>query len=228
MHYNTLLLELPKVNGDEMHRYDAQMRLILENIFEPKEKNAKKSADNWICKMTNIVGGTHYQHPHSDQAWPLEHEGERTFPFVVTHGFGVNPFEMWILTKSNKGKGEYGTLHKFPPTAMLFMRGDFVHAGGAMWYPRCHMKFYPRIGAGLVKNRTDNYWLLPHFKPDISADSTLTNDEHVFLWQHYTFPFAYPLSERTYNAKDACVDEIVTYPPELTNHMLLKADIHIE
>jgi hypothetical protein len=90
------------------------------------------------------------------------------------------------------------------------------------------MKFYPRIGAGLVKNRPDNYWLLPQFKADISADSTLTDAEHVFLWQHYTFPFAYPLSERTYNAKDACVDEIVTYPTELSNRLLVGADIHKE
>jgi hypothetical protein len=79
-----------------------------------------------------------------------------------------------------------------------------------------------------VKNRPDNYWLLPNFKTDISADSTLTNAEQVFLWQHYTFPFAYPQSERTYNGKDACVDEMVTYPPDLTNSLLVAANIHTE
>ncbi len=57
-----------------MHKYDDQMRLILENMFDRKDKVSKKNSDNWICKMTNIVGGTLYQHPHSDQAWPLEHE----------------------------------------------------------------------------------------------------------------------------------------------------------
>ena len=121
MHNHHVPLYLFKVNGEEMHKYDDQMRLILENIFDKKDKVSKKDPDNWICKMTNIVGGTLYQHPHSDQAWPLEHEGEKTFPFVVTHGFGMHPFEMWLLPKSNRGKSEYGILHQFPPTAMLFM-----------------------------------------------------------------------------------------------------------
>ena len=228
MHNQHVLLYLFKVNGEEMHKYDDQMRLILENIFDKKDKASKKDSDNWICKMTNIVGGTLYQHPHSDQAWPLEHEGEKTFPFVVTHGFGMHPFEMWLLPKSKRGKSEYGILHQFPPTAMLFMRGDFVHAGGALWYPRCHMKFYPHLGAGLVKKRCDNYWLLPNFKADISADTTPTNEEHVFLWQHYIFPFAFPESERTYNAKDGCVDELVTYPPELTKQMINESTIQTE
>jgi hypothetical protein len=63
--------------------------------------------------MTNIVGGTEYQHAHADQAWPLELEGERTFPFVATHGFGMNPFQMRLLAKSPRGKNEYGILHTY-------------------------------------------------------------------------------------------------------------------
>jgi hypothetical protein len=215
------------VNAEEMAKYENQMRLILENIFDKREKRAKKDPDNWICKMTNIVGGTQYQHAHADQAWPFELEGERTFPFVATHGFGVDPFEMWLLPKSARGKQEYGILHQLPRTALLLMRGDFVHAGGALWYPRCHMKFYPRVEAGLVKKRQDNYWLLPHFKKDLAPDTTKKTTEHVFLWQHYTFPFAFPHSERTFNAHLGVVEELITYPPEVTTRILNRNNSHV-
>jgi len=204
-----------------MGKYDYQMRLILENIFDKKDKRGKKDPKNWTCKMTNLVGGDMYQHAHADQAWPFELEGERTFPFVATHGFGVNPFEMWLLPKSARGKQDYGILHLFPRTALLLMRGDFVHAGGALWYPRCHMKFYPRVDAGLVKKRDDNYWLLPNFKSNLAPEGTKESTEHVFLWQHYNFPFAFPHTQRTFNVKEGTVDELVTFPPDVTQRKLL-------
>jgi hypothetical protein len=50
-----------KVNGEEMKKYDYQMRLILEHIFEKKEKPHKKNPSNWIRKMTKLIGGTLYQ-----------------------------------------------------------------------------------------------------------------------------------------------------------------------
>jgi hypothetical protein len=209
------------VNADEMGKYDYQMRLILENIFDKKDKRGKKDPNNWTCKMNNLVGGDMYQHAHADQAWPFELEGERTFPFVATHGFGVNPFKMWLLPKSARGKQDYGILHLFPRTALLLMRGDFVHAGGALWYPRCHMKFYPRVDAGLVKKRDDNYWLLPNFKSNLAPEGTKESTEHVFLWQHYNFPFAFPHTQRTFNVKEGTVDEIVTFPPDVTKRKLL-------
>jgi hypothetical protein len=209
------------VNAEEMGKYDYQMRLILENIFDKKDKRGKKDPKNWTCKMNNLVGGDMYQHAHADQAWPFELEGERTFPFVATHGFGVNPFEMWLLPKSARGKQDYGILHLFPRTALLLMRGDFVHAGGALWYPRCHMKFYPRVDAGLVKKRDDNYWLLPNFKSNLALEGTKESTEHVFLWQHYNFPFAFPHTQRTFNVKEGTVDEIVTFPPDVTKRKLL-------
>ena len=209
------------MNAEEMGKYDYQMRLILENIFDKKDKRGKKDPKNWTCKMNNLVGGDMYQHAHADQAWPFELEGERTFPFVATHGFGVNPFEMWLLPKSARGKQDYGILHLFPRTALLLMRGDFVHAGGALWYPRCHMKFYPRVDAGLVKKRDDNYWLLPNFKSNLAPEGTKESTEHVFLWQHYNFPFAFPHTQRTFNVKEGTVDEIVTFPPDVTKRKLL-------
>ena len=147
-----------------MAKYEDQMNLILQNIFEKKEKTPKSNPRHWIRKMTNLVGGTLYQHAHADQAWPWELEGERTFPFVASHGFGKNEMEFWLLLKSIRGKSEYGFLHNLPRTAMLFMRGDFVHAGGTKWHPRCHMKFYPLTEAGSVFDSEHNYWQLPHFK----------------------------------------------------------------
>ena len=203
-----------------MAKYDYQMRLILENIFEKKDKGPKKNPDNWIAKMTNICGGEEYQHAHADQAWPMELEGEQVFPFVASHGFGVHHQEMWLLTKSARGRIEYGILHTLPPSALLLMRGDFVHAGGAWWEPRCHMKFFPRTEAGLIRERDDHYWLLPKFKTDISEETDDTNVEHVFLWQHYTFPFGFPDTEHEFNVKRNCVEEVVTYPPELTSDVL--------
>jgi hypothetical protein len=107
---------------------------------------------------------------------------------------------------------------------MLFMRGDFVHAGGTMWHPHCHMKFYPLKEAGSVHKSDHNYWQLPHFKRDISYESKISTIEQVFLWQHCNFPFGFPLSKRSYDAKEGNLEEVLTYPPELTRR-LLRADI---
>ena len=196
------------------------MQLILQNIFAKNEKSNRKDPNNWMCKMTNLVGGQEYQHPHADQSWPNELEEQRTFPFVATHGFGVHPFQMWLLTKGLRGKQEYGILHTFPPTALLLMRGDFIHAGGAMWFPRCHMKFYPKVAAGLVFKRHDNYWLHPTFKIDINEEKDENEFERSFLWQHYIFPFAYPNTERVYNDMKQTLEEIISYPPALTLRLL--------
>jgi hypothetical protein len=60
------------VNGDEMAKYEYQMRSILGNIFDTKEPSAKKNANNWIFKMANLVGGTQYQHmpiKHGPWSW---------------------------------------------------------------------------------------------------------------------------------------------------------------
>ncbi len=127
---------------------------------------------------------------------------------------------MWLLTKGLRGKQEYGILHTFPPTALLLMRGDFVHAGGAMWFPRCHMKFYPKVDAGLVFKRHDNYWLHSTFKIDINEEKDENEFERTFLWQHYIFPFAYPHTERAFNNKKQTLEEIVSYPPALTLRLL--------
>lgn len=203
-----------------MLKYHYQMDIILKHIFSATEKRARKDPKNWMRRMTNLVGGINFQHAHADQAWPWELEGEQTFPFVATHGFGVNEFEMWLLPKGTRGKQDYGILHLFPPTAMLFMRGDFVHAGGATWLPRCHMKFYPRVDAGLVHQRKDKYWLLQSFKIDICHDEEKGKEEISFLWQHYIFPFALPKTERKFNAELQMEEEIVTFPADVTRSVM--------
>jgi hypothetical protein len=209
-----------KVNGDEMAKYDYQMRIILEHIFEKKEKPCKKNPSNWIRKMANLVGGTLYQHAHADQAWPWELEGEKTFSFIASRGFGTNEMEFWLLPKSLRGKSEYGFLHVLPRTAMLFMRGDFVHAGGTMWHPRCHMKFYPLKEAGCIFASDYNYWQLPKFQKDISEETKKGPIEEVFLWQHHNFPFGFPHSQRSFDPKAGVLVETITYPPELTRRLL--------
>ena len=153
-------------NYEHMKQYHYQMELLLENLFPPNLKN-KRNPDNWMFKMTNVVGGVDYQHPHADQGWAMEYDGEATFPFVATHGFGRYPFEMWLLAKGTRGRNDYGFLHMMTASSLLLMRGDFVHAGGISWRPRCHMEFYPRLGAGVVKGQADQYWLRPQFQCDI-------------------------------------------------------------
>jgi hypothetical protein len=82
------------------------------------------------------------------------------------------------------------------------------------------MKFYPRVDAGLVKKREDNYWLLPNFKTNLAPDGGKESTEHVFLWQHYNFPFAFPHTQRTFNTVEGVVDEVVTFPPDHTKRIL--------
>ena len=65
-----------------MLKYHYQMDIILKHIFSATEKRARKDPNNWMRRMTNLVGGIDFQHAHADQAWPWELEGELTFPFV--------------------------------------------------------------------------------------------------------------------------------------------------
>ena len=206
-----------KANEEEMQKYHFQMHEILRNIFDKHDSPRLKDPQNWKCKMTNLVGGLEYQHAHADQGWGMEFEGENMFPFVASHGFGVNPVEMWLLPKGKHGKNDYGFLHTLPPTALLLMRGDFIHAGGASWLPRCHMKFYPTVHAGLVKGHTHHYWLHPDFQCNLDEETYPESQvEQSFLWQHYTFPFAYPSTTWVYNKVHNVYEEIVRYHTDVT------------
>ncbi len=127
-------------NQKTMEEYHFQMDLLIEHMF-PANEFSKKPPSSWLKKMTNLVGGTEYQHAHSDQERANAFSQKTTYPFVAMHGFGVNSFEMWLLPQNLK----HGFLHKFKPRSLLLMRGDFVHAGGTSKLPRCHMDFsrYP-------------------------------------------------------------------------------------
>jgi uncharacterized protein Usg len=197
------------------------MELLLQNMFSKYDKACKKNPQNWMYKMTNIVGGLEYQHAHADQGWGMDFEGEKTFPFVATHGFGEHPFSMWLLPRGNRGKNDYGFLHSLPRTALLLMRGDFIHAGGVSWLPRCHMKFYPRVDAGLVRKHPHHYWLKSSFQCDIDEPvAPDSQDERSYLWQHYHFPFAFPSFQHVYNTTTKEVEEIIHYYPEITHGLM--------
>jgi hypothetical protein len=208
-------------NYEYMKQYDYQMELLLENIFPKKLGKNKRNPANWMYKMTNVVGGLYYQHPHADQGWGLEYDGEATFPFVATHGFGRHSFEMWLLAKGTRGKNDYGFLHTLKASSLLLMRGDFIHAGGISWRPRCHMKFFPRVGAGLVKGQANQYWLRPQFQCDIDDEKWKNSqEEKTFLWQHFLYPFAYPKVIHTFNKATKELEEIVQYVPAITHGLM--------
>ncbi len=96
--------------------------------------------------MTTVVGGENHQHPHSDQGVVESFNGLTIFPFVCLHGFGVDEFTLWLLPDPMETK--YGFLHTFRPDQIVFLRGDFVHAGVPSPIPRGHFAFYPSVAAG--------------------------------------------------------------------------------
>ena len=215
-------LERSAANHEAMLEYHYQMDLLLENIFPPKEYE-KRNPQNWMTKMQNVVGGNTYQHPHADQGRHQEYKDEKIFPFVATHGFGMNPFELWLLPTTG-GQHKHGFLHKFNAESLILMRGDYVHAGGVQCEPRCHMMFYPKPKAGLVFNNQHHYWLEPDFACNIDAlpeveEGSSTHIDASFLWQGMTIPFAYPLVHYEPNSKGS-MRTVLTYPPYVTHDLV--------
>ena len=162
---------------------------------------------NWKCAQTILRGGVNYQHPHSDTARVNSYAGLDIFPFVALHGFGVDKFSLWV------GPGlpvrTYGFLHTFDAKNMVFMRGDFVHAGGAGTRQRGHMQFFPLEGAGWRRSRSP--WTCTMPAHDNSVEAT-------FLWQLPTSPFAYPsVSSPDFKTGNM----IMSYPPYVTYSLRL-------
>jgi hypothetical protein len=156
-------------------------------------------AANWKMGMTSLVNGLGYQHPHSDAGRPESYKNMSIFPFVTIHGFGIDPFSMWLLPEPFSNASKYGFLHTFQPHQMLLMRGDFVHAGVPSTVPRGHMKFFPSQQAGW--NQETSFW---HRKG---------SDNVTFLWQGPFPPFGYPcIGTPDINGK-----QVVTYPVAYTN-----------
>jgi hypothetical protein len=135
------------------------------------------------------------------------------FPFVCIHAFGSESFQLWVLPQPDKRT--YGFLHTFAPSNMVFMRGDFVHAGAVGTHPRGHMEFFPRVDAGW--NRKKSWW---NFKSQGPLPT--------YLFQRPTFPFGFP----TASAPDPITGDIfLTYPPALTKSLcvpLTKAQCELE
>ena len=71
-------------------------------------------------------------------------------------------------------------MHEFTADQIVFMRGDFVHAGVPSTATRGHMEFFPLPAAGWHTSRRHPFWMRGDGK------------ESTFPWQHASVPFAYP------------------------------------
>jgi hypothetical protein len=181
---------------------DDIIRGIFHNHTKKNGTNTAAEPTFWHTEHNIVVGGQDHQHPHCDQGKIGSFANESVFPFVVTHGFGINEFQMWLLP--NKHKRDYGFLYQFPKTAILFMRGDFMHAGPCKQEARSHSLYFPLTEAGWDAEYP--YW---------GADSieAWMKDPAVYLHNDYGCPpFAWPkFSKRTPSG-----DETITYPADLT------------
>jgi hypothetical protein len=130
--------------------YKGQADDIIKGIFAKHKKrngtNPAADPTNWVTQQNVVVGAQDHQHPHCDQGKVGSFASEDIFPFVAVHGFGMHEFQLWLLPC--KKKRDYGFLYLFPKTAIVFMRGDFVHAGGCGQDARGHIEFFPQAQAG--------------------------------------------------------------------------------
>ncbi len=126
--------------------------------------------NNWKAAHNTLRGGEGYQHAHCDQGRYDEFIHMDVFPFVALHAFGVKSFKLWVLPQPDRRT--FGFLHTFHPLNIVFMRGDFVHAGAVGPNPRGHMEFFPRPRAG---------W-----------NHKQTGTPPTFLFQKPSFPFVFP------------------------------------
>jgi hypothetical protein len=160
----------------------------------------------WHTEHNIVVGGQNHQHPHCDQGKVGCFASETVFPFVATHGFGINEFQMWLLPM--KKKRDYGYLYQFPKTAILFMRGDFMHAGPCMQEARSHSLFFPLAEAGW--DDEGPYWESSRIDGWMKNPAIFLNNDFrcpPFAWPHY--------SKRTPSG-----DQVITYPADLTKDLV--------
>ncbi len=85
---------------------------------------------------------------------------------------------------------------------MLFMRGDFLHAGAYSQFCRAHMEFWPKFAAGWTRSRNP-YWATPESFAIWQAKKVI-----FLLPDLRTFPFAFP----DFSEEDDNGFQIVTYP----------------
>ncbi len=156
-------------------------------------------ATNWKTGYTTIINGTGYQHPHADAGRPDSYKGLKIFPFVTLHEFKIDEFSVWLFPDPYSNTNKCGFLHKLKPNQMLFMRGDFVHAGVPSQTPRGHMKFFPIAEAGW--KRSSSYWNRKGW------------ENVIFMWQGPHPPFGFPCV----GSPDLSGLHVVTYPVAYTN-----------
>ncbi len=184
--------------------YVGQMEDVIKGMFANEVnkfgRNPAANPANWHMCQSMVWGGIENQHQHCDQGMAGSFHYEQIFPFVCIHGFGVHEFNMWLLP--HKRKREYGFPYRFPKKAMLFMRGDFIHAGGCSQATRAHMEFFPTREAGWTKTKTP-YWA------DQKQFEKWCEKKNTFLIPDLrTYPFAF--SE--YSKEDANGYQNITYP----------------
>ena len=185
-----------KVYLDYKAKYAPQLVDIIEGIFGG---GIAGYSANWKLNWTTVIGGTNYQHPHSDTARIGSYNNLDVFPFVALHGFGLDPFSLWLLPEPFELR--YGFLHTFEAHQMLLLRGDCLHAGTPSTIPLGHMEFFPLRGAGWT--RRPACWARKNFQQD------------GFLWTHPTFPFGYPdVGSPNDNGM-----QLVTYPVDVTRYL---------
>ena len=172
---------------------------VVQGIFP--QGSERGTFDNWIAAHNVLKGGEGYQHPHCDQSRYDEYIYADLFPFVALHAFGVESFQLWVLPQPEKRT--FGFLHTFDPLNMVFMRGDFVHAGSVGSQPRGHMEFFPRTAAGW--NRSKSWW-----------NRKSTGPPPTYLFPKPTFPFGFPSA----STPDGITGDVhITYPVELTKNL---------
>jgi hypothetical protein len=139
-------------------KYKNQLDDIIRGMFRNEEPSG--DPDNWKMDFNSIMGGQGYQHPHSDHGRAGTYKHLKLFPFVGLHGFGLDPFSLWLLPPNS----EYGFLHTFEPHQIVFLRGDQTHAGIPSPVPRGHMEFFPLPQAGY--ERQHPYWTRSGYKQE--------------------------------------------------------------
>jgi hypothetical protein len=191
---------------------DIVKKIFANNEMKKKRYNAAADPHNWNMTQNIVLGGVNHQHPHCDQAKAGAFLNEPIFPFVAIHGFGVHDFEVWLLPAKKKQR-EYGFLAHLDKKSILFMRGDFVHAGSILQQSRSHLEFFPLQSAG---------W--PHQNPYWGTQARYEKwkkEQNTFLLPDLrSYPFAYP----TFSEQDPEGYQVVTYPPERTAQLVTIVD----
>jgi len=196
-------------------KYIGQMRDIIKGMFAKENSSPgfdPANPDNWHMAQNVVWGGTGHQHPHCDQGKAGSFNTEQIFPFVCIHGFGLHEFVMWLLPAHKRR--DYGFPFRFPKNAMLFMRGDFIHAGAYSQLTRAHLEFWPKVAAGWTRSRN------PYWATQESFNMWQAKKVVFLLPDLRSHPFAFPLMSE----EDDNGFQNVTYPVEYTEKLFPHLD----